>query len=121
MAGRLGPWAAVLDGGRVAALCHCARLAESGAEAGVWTDPAFRGRGYAAAATAAWATTLAGSGRRLFYSTGADNLSSRRVAARLRLPLIGRLWTVSTSGPREPLFPAGSALYGEPGSPPTRR
>lgn len=98
--GRLGPWAAAMEAGQVVAICHSARLTDRGAEAGVWTDPRFRGRGHAAAVTAAWASLLAPSGRRLFYSTSADNLSSQRVAARLRLRLIGWLWKLSSPGGR---------------------
>ncbi|MFG1701639.1 GNAT family N-acetyltransferase [Nonomuraea sp. M3C6] len=62
-------------------------------EAGTWTSPAFRGRGYAATATAAWADLF--SGTRLFYSTSADNHSSQRVAARLGLRNIGWLWKLT--------------------------
>lgn len=93
--GELGPWAFVIAGDRVVSMCHSARLTELGAEAGTWTDPDYRGRGYAAAATAAWASLLAPSGRTLFYSTWADNVSSQRVASRLGLPLIGRIWTLT--------------------------
>jgi hypothetical protein len=93
-AGELGPWAAVLVDGRVASLCHSARLTDRAAEAGTWTAPEHRSRGYAAAATAAWAALLAPTGRTLFYSTSAENQSSRRVAARLGLPEIGWQWRV---------------------------
>lgn len=96
--GKLGPWAFVMDGDRVVSMCHSARLTELGAEAGTWTDPDYRGRGYAAAATSAWAAQLAPSGRTLFYSTWADNVSSQRVAARLGLPLIGWIWTLTPAG-----------------------
>jgi hypothetical protein len=96
--GSFGPWAIATIDGRVIAICHCARLADRGAEAGVWTDPEFRGQGHAAAVTAAWASLLAPSGRHLFYSTSATNLSSQRVAARLDLHLIGWMWKLS--GPR---------------------
>lgn len=90
--GSLGPWAMAVEDRVVISLCHSARLTEQGAEAGVWTHPAHRGRGYAAAVTAAWASLLAGSGRHLFYSTSADNRSSQRVAARLNLRPLGWLW-----------------------------
>ncbi len=92
--GALGPWAVATVGDRLGAICHSARLAPRGAEAGVWTDPDFRGLGYAAAVTAAWAALLAPSGRHLFYSTSADNRSSQRVAARLRLRPIGWMWKI---------------------------
>jgi RimJ/RimL family protein N-acetyltransferase len=93
--GKLGPWAMAGVDERVISICHSARLSERGAEAGTWTDPSFRGRGYAAAATAAWAALFASSGKTLFYSTDGDNRSSQRVAERLRLPLIGWLWKLA--------------------------
>jgi len=93
VSGGLGaPWAMVLDGDRVVSICHTPRLSVSGAEAGTWTDPAFRGRGYAAATTIAWADLLAPIRLQLFYSTSADNRSSQRVAERLGLRCIGWLW-----------------------------
>ena len=90
--GDLGPWAFVMDGDRVVSNCHTPRFNDTGAEAGTWTDPDYRGRGYAAATTAAWAKLFAHSDRHLFYSTSADNVSSQRVAERLALPLIGWMW-----------------------------
>ncbi len=95
LAGDLGPWAFVVNGDRVVSICHTARLADRGGEAGTWTDPDYRGRGYAAATTAAWASLLAPSGKHLFYSTSADNLSSQRVAERLGLPVIGWMWKIA--------------------------
>ncbi|MBE1592505.1 GNAT family N-acetyltransferase [Nonomuraea angiospora] len=94
LAGGAGaPWAMIVEDGQVAAICHSARLTPEGAEAGAWTSPAFRGRGYAAATTAAWAGLLPGV--RLFYSTSADNHSSQRVAGRLGLDAIGWLWQLT--------------------------
>jgi RimJ/RimL family protein N-acetyltransferase len=95
--GEFGPWVIAKIEGRVVAVCHCARLTGRGAEAGVWTDPDFRGKGHAAAVTAAWASLLARSGRLLFYSTSATNVSSQRVAARLNLRPIGWLWQISAA------------------------
>jgi RimJ/RimL family protein N-acetyltransferase len=90
--GTLGPWAMVTIEGQVVSICHSARLGDRGAEAGTWTHPDVRGRGYAAATTTAWASLFRESGRTLFYSTDAGNVSSQRVAKRLELPLIGWLW-----------------------------
>jgi RimJ/RimL family protein N-acetyltransferase len=95
LAGKLGPWGMVVVDGQVVSICHSARLSERGAEAGTWTHKDFRGRGYAAAATAAWAALFAGSGKTLFYSTDGDNRPSQRVAERLSLPLIGWLWKLA--------------------------
>lgn len=93
--GVFGPWAVATIGDRIIAICHTARLTDRGAEAGLWTDPEFRGQGHGAAATAAWASLLAPSGRHLFYSTSATNLSSQGVAARLNLHPIGWMWQLS--------------------------
>lgn len=91
LAGRHGPWAMLLNDGQLVATCHAARFSAFAAEAGVWTAPAFRGRGYAAAVTAAWANHPVLRGRNLYYSTTEDNLSSQRVAARLGLRPLGHL------------------------------
>jgi RimJ/RimL family protein N-acetyltransferase len=93
--GVLGPWAIASIDERIVSICHCARLADKGAEAGVWTDPDFRGQGHAAAVVAAWASLLAPNGRQLFYSTFRENRSSQRVAARLRLRQIGWIWEIA--------------------------
>lgn len=102
LAGALGPWAIATVGGEVAAICHSARLAPRGAEAGVWTHPRYRGQGHAAAVTAAWASLIAPSGRYAFYSTAAENLSSQRVAARLKLRPIGWIWQLATGASDAP-------------------
>lgn len=93
LAGSLGPWAMVAMDNRAIAICHSARWATRGAEAGAWTHPDHRGKGFAAAATAAWANLVYGEGRLPFYSTSAENLSSQRVAERLGMRLIGWQWS----------------------------
>lgn len=92
LAGAYGPWAMIIDGDRVLSICHSARLAPEGVEAGTWTVEDARGLGLAAAATAAWADACRPLPGYVFYSTDANNLASQRVAARLGLPLIGHLW-----------------------------
>ncbi|MEM6991749.1 MAG: GNAT family N-acetyltransferase [Myxococcota bacterium] len=105
--GSLGPWTVVMHDGRVVSLCHTPVASHRrAAECGVWTDPAFRGRGYASATTAAWAALLRAPGRALFYSTGADNRSSQRVAERLGLRLVGHRWTL-----RRPDAPSPGAFH----------
>lgn len=83
------PWCVALDQQTIASVAFTARLSTAGAEVGVATAPPFRGRGLAAAATAAWASRRALEGRALFYSTDVGNVSSLRVAERLRLPFVG--------------------------------
>lgn len=92
LTGRYGPWAMVVDDDRMLSLCHSARLAAAGVEAGTWTDERARGHGLAAVATAAWADACRELPGHVFYSTDANNHSSQRVAARLKLPLLGQLW-----------------------------
>ncbi|HYK65398.1 MAG TPA: GNAT family N-acetyltransferase [Patescibacteria group bacterium] len=89
------PWCAALDGDDVASMCYAARLGDKGAEAGVYTFSKYRGRGLAAAVTAAWASLPALKGRALFYSTSTSNRSSQSVAARLGLRLIGASFSVA--------------------------
>ncbi len=83
------PWCVALDGGEIASMAFAARLGQRGAEVGVYTFPKYRSRGLAAAVTASWASTPSLNKFALFYSTSKSNLSSRRVAARLNLRLIG--------------------------------
>jgi hypothetical protein len=83
------PWCAALDEGTIASVAFTARLSSVGAEVGVATAPASRGRGFAAATTVEWASSPSLEGRVLFYSTKATNVSSQRVADRLRLRFVG--------------------------------
>ncbi len=83
------PWCAAVVDGEVASVAFAARLSEVGAELGLATAPAFRGRGLAAAVTAAWSRLPSLRTRTLFYSTASDNRASQRVAARLGLTLRG--------------------------------
>jgi RimJ/RimL family protein N-acetyltransferase len=96
---RRGPWAAVAVKGHneseeVTSVCSTARCSDEGAEAGTWTEPRYRGRGYASFATAAWASVMLPTRRALFYCTDEWNMSSRGVAARLGLRSIGWMWKV---------------------------
>ncbi|VWM09533.1 GNAT family N-acetyltransferase [Burkholderia lata] len=83
------PWCAAVVDGEVASVAFAARLSEVGAELGLATAPAFRGRGLAAAVTAAWSRLPSLQTRTLFYSTDRDNRASQRVASRLGLTLRG--------------------------------
>jgi|SRR5262245_38826572 len=89
------PWCMARVNGDVASVAFAARISERGAELGVATARAFRGRGYAAAVVAGWSRLPALQSRKLFYSTDGSNASSRRVATRLGLDPLGatlRLW-----------------------------
>jgi RimJ/RimL family protein N-acetyltransferase len=88
------PWCATLNGETIVSIAFTARLSPVGAEVGVVTPSAFRGRGFAAAATAEWSSLRSLEGRNLFYSTDATNVSSQRVAERLRLPFLGPSFSI---------------------------
>lgn len=89
------PWCVALDEGEIVSIAFTARLSALGAELGVATPSRFRGRGFAAAATAAWSSLPSLENRALFYSTNVTNVSSLRVVDRLRLPFVGPSLSVS--------------------------
>lgn len=89
------PWCIALHEGEIVSIAFTARLSMLGAEVGVTTLPAFRGRGFAAAATAGWASLPSLRDRALFYSTELTNVSSQRVADRLGLRFLGPSLTIS--------------------------
>jgi hypothetical protein len=83
------PWCIVRVHDELVSVAFAARLSEIGAELGVATVKASRGRGYAAAAVAGWSRLSTLQSRKLFYSTEASNIASQRVIARLGLRHLG--------------------------------
>jgi RimJ/RimL family protein N-acetyltransferase len=83
------PVAAVLDGDRALSVCFSSRIGPHACEAGLETNPAYRRRGYGAAATALWGRLVRERGRIPLYSTEWDNHPSQAVARRLGLVLYG--------------------------------
>ena len=91
------PIMAVYEAGAAVSVCFCARRSAFAAEAGVETAPAYRGRGYAATAVAAWAARIQQSGLLPIYSTSWENVSSLAVARKLGLVTCAQIWTVAAA------------------------
>ena len=83
------PCFVVIEDGAVVSACYSSRIGPRAAEAGVDTLAEFRGRGYAAAVTAAWGSEIRAVGRMPIYSTGWGNLASQGVARRVGLEVFG--------------------------------
>lgn len=95
------PFLAVIEDGRAVSLCASVRILSSAHEAGVETLPAFRERGHAASAVAAWAEAVRRSGALPLYSTSSDNAASQRVAAKLGATQFGVDFHVSGGRPSD--------------------
>lgn len=84
---------AVVQDGVAVSTCFSSRIDDRSAEAGVWTDPDYRGQGFASFVTQSWAAAVYASGRIPFYSTSWDNMASQAVARKLGLVQIGEDYT----------------------------
>ncbi len=89
------PCLAVVTDGVAVSVCHTARRSARAAEAGLETLESYRGKGYAVAATAAWAAAVRRTGLQPLYSTSWDNEASRAVARCLGLVQYGEDWDVT--------------------------
>ena len=83
------PFVALLEDERAVSVCRSARITEAAHEAGVETLPEFRGRGYAAKVTDAWARDVLALGGIPLYSTSWENNASQAVARKLNLEFVG--------------------------------
>ena len=88
------PIAAVVDDGHAVSVCFCARRSGAAAEAGLETAEAYRGRGFGAQVTAAWALAVRASGRVPLYSTSWENGASLAVARKLGLVAYACGWSL---------------------------
>lgn len=93
-AGR-APVMAIVEDGHPVSVCFCARRTCEAAEAGLETAEPYRGRGYGARVTAAWALAVRASGRIPIYSTSWDNAASLAVARRLGLAPCTSDWSLT--------------------------
>jgi hypothetical protein len=84
-----GPCFAVIEDGLAASICFSSRVGDGALEAGLFTLPEHRGRGYGPAVTAAWGAAVRASGRVPLYSTSWENAASQSVARRLGLTMFG--------------------------------
>lgn len=75
-------------------LCYSARRPDRATEAGVETLPEFRGKGYATATVAAWATEVSKRGCIPLYSTSWENTASQAIARKLGMVIYGEDWSI---------------------------
>lgn len=97
VAGRTGPAAFAFMDDRIDSICFTPVASSYAAEAGVWTHPDARRRGWASLVTAAWAEVARHRFETLFYSTRSDNVASQSVARKLGLRPIGTIWQLLES------------------------
>jgi hypothetical protein len=79
------PMVVVLEGNTAVSICCSVRVTPFAHEAGVETNPDFRGRGHAARAVSAWAKAVRDLDRIPLYSTSWENAASRALAQKLGL------------------------------------
>ena len=88
------PIMAIMKDGAAISVCFCARRSATAAEAGVETAERFRGRGFGARVTAAWARAIEATGRVPIYSTSWTNSASLALARKLSLDLCASDWSL---------------------------
>jgi GNAT superfamily N-acetyltransferase len=88
------PMAIMVSDGRAVSICATVHASATAHTAGVETLPAYRGRGLAVQAVAAWARMVQSLGATPFYATTFDNIASLSLASRLDLRLVGSEFSV---------------------------
>ena len=89
------PVMAIVEDGAPVSICFSARRARTGATAGVDTAERYRGRGYAARVTAAWALAIRARKMTPLYNPSWSNEASRAVARKLGLVTVGSTWSMT--------------------------
>jgi RimJ/RimL family protein N-acetyltransferase len=77
------PVVAAVEDGDAVAVCFCSRITPQVAEAGVYTEGNYRGRGYATKVAQGWAAATRSTGRLPLYSTSWSNHASQAIARKL--------------------------------------
>lgn len=88
------PCIALVREGKAVSICRSVRITSRAHEAGLETLEEFRGKGYAAAVVAGWASAVRNMKAAPLYSTLSDNLSSQRVARKSGLSFYGVNFTI---------------------------
>jgi len=88
------PCVAFVRDNQVVSICRSVRITSLAHEAGLETLEPYRGRGYAAAVVAGWATAVRHAGRLPLYSTSTENTASQNVARKLGLSFYGVNFTI---------------------------
>jgi RimJ/RimL family protein N-acetyltransferase len=73
----------MVDDGVAVTACSSVRLTPQAAEAGLYTQESYRGRGYSVDAVRLWAEAVRATGRIPLYSTSWENTASQAVAQKL--------------------------------------
>jgi hypothetical protein len=91
------PIMAVVEEGHAVSACFSARRSSVAAEAGLNTSEKWRGRGFAAKVTTAWAQAIRDEGLLPVYSTNWTNHESLAVTRKLGLTMVASDWKVIRS------------------------
>ncbi|MCM3387147.1 GNAT family N-acetyltransferase [Ureibacillus chungkukjangi] len=83
------PCFVVMKDNKPISICCSARQTEEAAEASVFTNENYRGKGYGIEVTNAWAAEVQRQGRVALYSTSWDNFASQALARKLDLIQFG--------------------------------
>ncbi len=89
------PVIVAVEDGNAAAVCFCSRITPRVAEAGVYTEANYRGRGYATKVAQGWAAATRSTGRMPLYSTSWSNHASQAIARKLSAVQYGADYSIT--------------------------